>query len=98
MPTRPPTHTPEPADAGAADRARGSAHARGYDRGWRRLRLWHLARHPLCAHCERDGRVTAATDVHHVEKLAANPRRRLDPSNLQSLCDACHKRETAAGR
>src|SRR5690348_4661805 len=33
---------------------------------WKRLRLVHLAREPLCAMCTAEGMVTAATVVDHV--------------------------------
>lgn len=63
---------------------------------WLRLRREVLTRHPLCARCEAEGYVTAATEVHHrvpVES-AVNPgeRERLmyDPKNLVPLCHRCH--------
>lgn len=63
---------------------------------WMRLRNAYIGKHPLCERCEAEGRVTAATEVHHrtpVEHgLTADDKRRLayNPTNLQSLCHACH--------
>ncbi len=82
----------------AQDRQRGSREERGYDWAWRKLRLWHLKQHPLCADCEACGRVEPAVDVDHQVPIAVDPSRRLDPSNLSSLCRRCHNRKTAQQR
>jgi 5-methylcytosine-specific restriction enzyme A len=77
------------------DAQRGTAAQRGYDGRWQRTRLRYLQAHPHCASCWQDGRVQAATDVHHI-----TPKRDGggdDDSNLQALCHACHSRVTAAG-
>lgn len=79
----------------AHDERRGTAHARGYDRRWRRVRSAVLAARPLCAECERAGRITPATDVHHRTPRRAGGEDALD--NLEPLCHACHSRITAAG-
>lgn len=73
-----------------------SSTARGYGQDWRRVRAQVLASEPLCRFCAADGRVTAATDVDHVEpfKGLADPLR-LDPSNLRPLCRPCHLARTA---
>jgi 5-methylcytosine-specific restriction protein A len=52
-----------------------------------------LQDHPLCAHCEAAGRVTAATVPDHVVPLwngGADTE-----ANLQSLCSPCHDAKTA---
>lgn len=75
------------------DRERGTASQRGYGTRWRRLRQAFLSAHPLCEECQREGRVTPATDVDH--RL---PKRRGggdDESNLQALCHAHHSAKTA---
>lgn len=77
-----------------ADRPRPSPSRRGYDRIWQKLRLIHLAEHPLCVHCQRDGRITVATQVHHIQPLSAGGTNARE--NLQSLCDSCHSRVTRA--
>ena len=78
-----------------ADQRRGSSSSRGYDRRWQQARDAFLAEHPLCAICERAGRLTAASCVDHVI-----PHRRdlvlfWDQDNWQSLCFACHAVKTA---
>lgn len=72
---------------------------------WLRLRRDILNAHPLCADCEREGRVTAAAEVHHIapveDAYSYAEKRALmyDPSNLVPLCRECHrKRHMAAGQ
>lgn len=77
------------------DEQRGTAAQRGYGARWQRLRSMVLSASPLCAECAREGRVTPATDVHHLVK-----RRDGGPDsfeNLEPLCHACHSRITATG-
>ena len=101
MPTRPAVHrvgsprvgSPQVRRHGRDDRP--SSCARGYDRTWQRLRSAHLAEHPLCVECERQGRLAGATQVDHVRPHRGDDGLRLDPGNLQSLCDSCHSRKTA---
>lgn len=57
---------------------------------WRNIRAAHLASEPLCRHCALKDRVTAATDVDHVDGDAANN----CTSNLQALCRSCHSTKT----
>lgn len=79
------------------DDARGSAHARGYDkRLWRRARDRKLMEQPTCEACERVGRTTEATEVDHIIPLAHGGTH--DPENLQSLCHPCHVRKTYEDR
>ena len=40
---------------------------------WQRLRAYHLKRHPLCARCKAKGKVTLATEVHHITPCMDNP-------------------------
>lgn len=80
---------------GHKDKWRGSSHSRGYDSDWRRTRLLALARDfDLCQQCKRDGRLTPATCVDHIQPIQQTPDRRLDLTNLQSLCTECHSRKT----
>ena len=77
------------------DERRGTAASRGYGARWQRVRAMALRAQPLCAECARQGRVTPATDVHHIVK-----RRDGGPDsfeNLEALCHACHSRITATG-
>lgn len=72
---------------------------------WLRLRRAVLTEHPLCQRCQEEGRITAATEVHHVRPVeeAINKAGKLqlmyDPANLRALCHDCHvKTHTEAGR
>ena len=66
-------------------------------RKWLTLRRRKLTAQPLCEICAAAGKVTPATEVHHVRPVESAPtfadRERLayDWDNLQSLCHACHK-------
>ena len=50
----------------------------------------HLNAHPYCVRCEALGRAVLAKVADHVIPIAVDPTRRLDPSNLQSLCEPHH--------
>nr|DAN74207.1 MAG TPA: HNH endonuclease [Caudoviricetes sp.] len=72
---------------------------------WVKLRRQKLSMQPLCERCQKEGKVTAATEVHHIVPvecgLSREEKRRLmyNPSNLMSLCHACHvKTHTEMGR
>ncbi|WP_315170176.1 HNH endonuclease signature motif containing protein [Alloprevotella tannerae] len=66
------------------------------DKRWMRLRRAKLSETPLCERCTKEGRVRAATEVHHVVPIesaiseAEKTRLAYDFSNLQSLCRECH--------
>lgn len=57
-----------------------------------------LNNYPLCAMCEKAGRVTPATVVDHLEEVATHPEKRLEWDNLQALCAPCHNSKTARTR
>ncbi len=76
--------------------SRENSTRRGYGYDWQKLRLWHLRQHPLCADCEARGVTELAKDVDHIVPIAVDPSRRLDPTNLQSLCRPCHTVKTGA--
>lgn len=76
-------------------RASGTASERGYTYKWSKVAKAFLAKHPLCAECERDGRVTAATSVDHIIPHKGNMELFWDKSNWQALCHSCHSRKTA---
>ncbi|NUB09718.1 HNH endonuclease [Azospirillum sp. Vi22] len=99
MPSAPPRLCPHhgpftgprcPSCSKTADRARGTRHARGYDSGWVKLRAAHLARHSACLVCG----TTMGVDVDHVQAIREAPNRRLDPTNLRTLCRLHHNRKT----
>lgn len=78
-----------------SDATRGTAAQRGYGGRWQRWRALFLRAHPLCAECQRAGRVRPATDVHHVVAKRAGGSD--EESNLMALCHSCHSRITVLG-
>jgi hypothetical protein len=60
---------------------------------WRRLRYAHRKAHPLCRRCGR-----RAEHIDHIIDIRTAPERRLDWTNLQALCQACHNAKTASDR
>jgi hypothetical protein len=60
-------------------------------RQWRSLSSRYRKVHPLCVRCGK-----RAEMVDHITSIKAAPMRKLDPSNLQSMCWACHNRLTKA--
>ncbi len=95
MPSRPPLHR-APGHLGDAqqrrdfDFRRGSARQRGYTAAWDKARKAFLAEHPLCAFCERDGVVMAATVVDHIEQHHGDHKLFWNPENWQALCKRHH--------
>ena len=67
---------------------------------WRKMRDTYLHEHPLCEDCLAKGKVTAATDVHHIRspfrKGEVNWMMLLDYNNLAALCKECHGNRHAA--
>lgn len=96
MPYRPRKHSPYPKRPRAPSEDvkdknyRGSAHSRGYDRNWKRLRDSHLIAHPFCVYCERAGDTTVAHVVDHITPHKGDRALLSDPKNLQSLCYPHH--------
>jgi 5-methylcytosine-specific restriction endonuclease McrA len=91
MPNRPPFHRApfhksheqrERERKADLDRDRPSSWERGYDREWRRLRRAFLMANPWCRPATQD----LACEVDHRVPIQTAPDRRLDWSNLQSLC------------
>lgn len=64
-----------------------------YGRAWKRVRDRHIAQHPLCEVCKRNGNLTPAEEVHHIVPLSQGGTH--DDSNLMSLCKSCHSEITA---
>ena len=97
MPTAAKKFCSQPGCIALVDRGRCEAHRpkdkRGtrqkkYDRRqWRdRLRPMKLRTDPLCAHCTRQGKVVAASEVNHIDGNSDNDRW----ENLESLCKPHH--------
>lgn len=63
-----------------------------YGRAWKRIRDRHIKAHPLCEECKKNGRITAAEEVHHILPLSQGGTHA--DSNLMSLCKSCHSRIT----
>lgn len=75
-------------------RSTGSTTERGYGHAWQKLRKEALHRDGyLCVACSESGRHVPATDVDHILNKACGGTDKL--SNLQSLCDYCHRTKTA---
>lgn len=66
-------------------------------RPWRRLSQQYLAAHPWCAECQREQRLTLATQVDHIEPHRGDQDLFWDDANWQGLCHGCHSRKTQAG-
>jgi len=75
------------------ERHRGSARERGYTTAWDKTRRAKLNLQPLCERCERQGRVVAASTVHHKRELEGiDDPGRLTMGNLEALCRDCHEK------
>ena len=72
---------------------RDPAMQKRYGGAWPRIRALFLAVHPLCTVCQREGRVMAAEEVHHILPLSQGGTHAED--NLMALCKECHSRITA---
>lgn len=66
---------------------------RGYDYRWQQARKRFLHANPLCVYCEREGRVTPATVVDHIEAHRGDMKLFWDESNWQALCATHHSRD-----
>ena len=67
-----------------------------HSKQWQHLsKNWRLT-HAICAQCEREGRITEARLVDHIQPIRTKYgwEHRLDPDNLQSLCYQCHADKT----
>lgn len=82
-----------------ADRARGTASARGYtSKGHRAFRRAVLQANPVCIACN----IAPSTDADHYPRgrdeliqLGLNPN---DPQYGRALCHSCHSKATAANQ
>ncbi|AQQ67478.1 HNH endonuclease [Microbulbifer agarilyticus] len=72
---------------------RGSAHQRGYGARWKRIRDRVMLRdRHLCQPCERENRITPAKAVDHIiPKFEGGTDA---DSNLEAICDPCHRKKT----
>jgi 5-methylcytosine-specific restriction endonuclease McrA len=70
--------------------AKTTAHQRGYGYRWQKAREGWLNAHPLCAYCERLGRVSSGSVVDHIEPHRGDMVKFWDRRNWQTLCRPCH--------
>ena len=68
---------------------RESAHKRGYNKTWQKVRDNKLKDHPYCERCMITGKVRSADLVHHVDRNSRNN----ESENLISMCLTCHQAE-----
>lgn len=59
-----------------------------YGAQWRKIRARYIKVHPLCEECAVSGRLTPATEVHHILPLSEGGTH--DESNFAALCHPCH--------
>lgn len=72
---------------------RDPASNKRYGRSWKRIRDRYIKAHPLCEECDKNGRIVAAEEVHHILPLSKGGGN--ETSNLMALCKSCHSRITA---
>lgn len=94
MPHKIPTYRPRAAVHAA--KAYEQSDARRADQSfyngvrWRRLRQMFLNRNPLCVDCSKAGRLTPASQAHHIEERKDRPELAYEWDNLESVCLSCH--------
>lgn len=57
---------------------------------WTQLSLRKRTADPLCECCLEDGKVTPASEVHHVVGVDESESLRMQWDNLMSVCSECH--------
>ena len=74
---------------------RNSINSKVYNSKWRKAIKEFLKKHPLCVHCEREGRLTPATEVDHIKSHGGDRKLFWNKKNWQPLCKSCHSKKTA---
>lgn len=77
------------------DDRRPSSSERGYDARWRKARVIYLRKHPLCAECEKQGKVVVATIVDHIQPHKGNQELFWNEANWEALCADCHNKKSS---
>lgn len=72
---------------------RDPASKKRYGRAWKRIRDRYISEHPLCEQCQKEGRITSAEEVHHIQPLSQGGNHARE--NLMALCKSCHSAITA---
>ena len=65
---------------------------------WRNLRNAKLKKDPLCQVCLPKGYLNEGKDIDHIVEVKDDYSRRLDITNLQTLCRSCHMFKTHSER
>jgi 5-methylcytosine-specific restriction protein A len=65
-----------------------------YDARWARYSMRFRRQHPLCAICEREGRLTATEVTDHIIPHRGDYVLFWDPNNHQPACKPCHDSKT----
>lgn len=65
---------------------------------WKELRTNKLKKDPLCEDCKSNGFIRAGMDVDHIVEIKDDFSRRLDMTNLKTLCRSCHVAKTSRAR
>ena len=65
-----------------------------HSKAWRMTRKLYIKSNPLCEQCTREGRTTGGQMVDHIKQIILGGRR-LDNTNLQTLCNSCHNKKSA---
>jgi 5-methylcytosine-specific restriction protein A len=66
-----------------------------YTYQWRKASKQFIKEHPLCVHCQKEERLTPATEVDHIIPHGGNRILFWDRKNWQPLCKSCHSKKTA---
>lgn len=64
-----------------------------HSQAWKKKRQNFLIEHPFCEECRRQGRLTRATLVDHIQPIRMGGAL-LDDENLQALCASCHSKKS----
>lgn len=82
---------PKPAPSWRTDKRKTAE--RGYGGRWQRESKRFLAAHPLCARCEREGRIRPATVVHHRVPHRGDMAVFWDRTTWEAICKPHHDGE-----
>ena len=71
-----------------------STKEKGYTSRWNKARTRYLKLHPLCVHCQKEGKLTKARVVDHISPHRGDQELFWNENNWQALCKSCHDRKT----
>lgn len=85
-------------DVSPVDRHRRDARLQAFYNStrWKKLRALKLRIDPLCEHCLKHDRTTAAKHAHHIKKVRTHWNLRFALRNLMSVCGPCHPKLEAS--